>query len=478
MKHVLLGITVFLFLSAASASARSWYMATDGSDSNAGTFEAPFATLPYAQNKMSSGDTLWIRGGTYAITSYMNVQENIYACIFDITKSGKSDTQRTAFIGYPGERPVFDLSNVNPTGYRVSGFYLHANYLYLANFDVIGIKVNITTHTQSENVSIRRGNSYITLDNLAIHDGMGIGVYMTKASHVLVKNCDAYNNYDPVSEDGIGGNNDGFGAHVRATDTDIVFYGCRAWNNSDDGYDLINCYAPVTFDHCIAYRNGYDAENNKRRDGNGFKAGGYGKQVLGAAINCPRHTIKNCIAAYNKANGFYANHHLGGNDWLNNTSVYNSAANYCMVNQQSWDVANDVDGYGHVLKNNLAFNGGAAYRQINTNQCTLENNTFLPTTMSMTINDFVNRSVPQLYGARQADGSLPEINYFSLKESSLLYALQIGYQFDADEIMGIPSVAVEEPSDAVWYNLMGQRVDIKASKPGIYIHNGKKILVK
>ena len=49
---------------------------------------------------------------------------------------------------------------------------------------------------------------------------------------------------------------------------------------------------------------------------------------------------------------------------------------------------------------------------------------------------------------------------------------------DADVIMGIPSVAVEEPSDDVWYNLMGQRVDIKASKPGIYIHNGKKILVK
>ena len=40
-----------------------------------------------------------------------------------------------------------------------------------------------------------------------------IGFYLVRGSNNLVLNCDAYNNYDPVSENGTGGNVDGFGGH-------------------------------------------------------------------------------------------------------------------------------------------------------------------------------------------------------------------------------------------------------------------------
>ena len=46
-----------------------------------------------------------------------------------------------------------------------------------------------------------------------MHDGMAIGFYLVRGSHNLVLNCDAYNNFDPVSENGTGGNVDGFGGH-------------------------------------------------------------------------------------------------------------------------------------------------------------------------------------------------------------------------------------------------------------------------
>jgi hypothetical protein len=40
-----------------------YYVATDGSDSNAGTLLAPFATIQHAATVLSPGDTCYIRGG-------------------------------------------------------------------------------------------------------------------------------------------------------------------------------------------------------------------------------------------------------------------------------------------------------------------------------------------------------------------------------------------------------------------------------
>ena len=55
-----------------AATARDYYVATNGSDSNAGTLQAPFATLAKAQSAvrqaLSSGTgpiNVWVRGGTY-----------------------------------------------------------------------------------------------------------------------------------------------------------------------------------------------------------------------------------------------------------------------------------------------------------------------------------------------------------------------------------------------------------------------------
>jgi len=41
---------------------------------------------------------------------------------------------------------------------------------------------------------------------------------------------------------------------------------------------------------------------------------------VGSSKTGIRHTVMNCVAWKNKANGFYANHSSGGNTWYNNTS--------------------------------------------------------------------------------------------------------------------------------------------------------------
>ena len=51
-------------LAAAGARAATYYVATNGSDIAAGSLAQPFASLARAQQAASSGDTIYIRGGT------------------------------------------------------------------------------------------------------------------------------------------------------------------------------------------------------------------------------------------------------------------------------------------------------------------------------------------------------------------------------------------------------------------------------
>ena len=251
--------TLIVVLAAAtSLQAADYYVSPSGNDSNAGTIDAPLLTLKQAISKATAGTTIYLREGTYQPTEaeIMGYQEsNLYACVYNLTASGTAQKPIT-ITGYENEKAVIDLSLVKPAEKRVSGFYVKGNYWRLRKFDIVGIQVTITGHTQSENISMRGGSNCV-IEQVNIHDGMGIGVYFTRGSNNLVLNCDAYNNYDPVSENGAGGNCDGFGFHLNSTaHTNNVVRGCRAWRNSDDGFDLINNYTAVVVDSCWAWENG------------------------------------------------------------------------------------------------------------------------------------------------------------------------------------------------------------------------------
>ena len=434
-------ITVLLMMAALQVSATDYYISTTGSDSNDGkSREAAFATIGAAQQVVTAGDNVYILPGTYQITEDQISREESsgpYKVVFFFTQKGQKG-KPISFIGLTenGNRPVFDMSAVNPAGYRVTAFLISGQYLVFRNFEVIGMMVNITTHTQSENFRIANG-SYNTFENIACHDGMGIGFYLLRNSHHnLFVNCDGYNNYDPISESGKGGQNDAFGCHVNAGNPGNIFIGCRAWNNSDDGYDLINCYSPVTFCYSFAYRNGYDADGNKRQDGNGFKAGGYG---MGSAITlpddgAPRHEVYHCIASNNKSNGIYSNHHLGGVYFHHNTSYNNTSYNYAMVNRKDAsypDGAVDVNGYDHTLEYNLSYNSGNRHvssLDATDGQNTLTGNSYhWNTGTEAWENDdivpseaFVSTSASRITTARNADGMLSEYTLLYMKQENYL----------------------------------------------------------
>ncbi|SHO54734.1 right-handed parallel beta-helix repeat-containing protein [Vibrio quintilis] len=394
-----------------AAFAKDIYISPHGSDNNSGTLSSPLKTIMAAQKKASEGDTVYIRGGTYhPDNSNITQHQGLRAIVNNITKN------KIKYINYPGERPVFDFSKVKPVNYRVTAFLIRGDHNVFKGFDVVGVQVTITDkRTQSEAFMVKKGD-YNRFENLAIHDGMGIGWYLTEGKNNEVINVDAYNNrgLNEYSD----GNVDGFGIHPRdASSTGNIIRSCRAWFNSDDGFDLIHAQAAVTIEKSWAFYNGYSKKFKALADGNGFKAGGYGRNGSAIPSVIPTHTIRFNLSVGNRAAGFYANHQIGGQKWLNNTAIGNHSANYNMLSTKS-DNLTDVPGYGHYMRNNLGFKGHKEVINLgDENSNDLSYNYFdLPVTVSAA--DFVSLDETQLMKSRQSDGSLPHIKYANLKTGS------------------------------------------------------------
>lgn len=425
MKVLYFLTALFVCVAAGAQRHRTLYVAPDGNDNNPGTITNPFATLRKAHECMSGGDTVYFRQGVYRFTDAdIMKMEKQYAYVSYLDKAG-TPKGRTCYMGYPGERAVFDFSDVVAEGHRIAAIALMADYIHLNNFDVIGVPVRIKGHTQSECIS-GRGGSYCLIENIAMHDGMAIGYYQIKGCGNFVLNCDAYNNYDWYSEGIYGGNVDGFGFHLVSPEfTGNHIKGCRAWRNSDDGFDLINCHSAVTIEDCYAFFNGFQATEdafdvttfNSAGDGNGFKSGGFSMKPAGEKpipLIIPVHTIRNCVSYKNKVVGFNSNHHLGGNVWEDNIAMGNPT-NYVMRNRHSEQENRDIPGYGHTLVRNISYapGNGGHISMLDAARSICIDNSFAPVEMDIRAEMFKSVDAKELFANRLPDGSLPDITFLS-----------------------------------------------------------------
>ncbi len=395
-----------VFLVAGRAAAAEYYVAPDGSDSAAGTLAAPFATLRKGNDVASAGDTVWIRGGTYHCSTQIR-----------LSKSGQSDMQRIKYWAYEQEVPIFDFSTYvdTNTGADVPQILVTGNWLHLRGLEIANGKVGASgNHSNSALRSEGASNNIFELLN--IHHNFGPGLFISKGTGGnLILNCDSHDNYDKNGSQGDGQNADGFGVHYQESGPSTIIRGCRAWSDSDDGYDLISQEVPVIIEDSWAFQNGYANGGSVRPadgNGNGFKAGSSKTGI--------RHLIQNCVAWDNRASGFYANHSSGGNDWFNNTS-YNNETQYDML-ASTWDAGgNRTDGViltgnkAHHMRNNIGFpNKNSNMEGVDTSFNTWDLG------ISETSADFASTSDTGSTGPRQADGSLPRLDFLRLKEGSPL----------------------------------------------------------
>lgn len=385
-----------LFLNSFFCFAKEFYVAPSGNDAHNGSISNPVETIQRAQELAGSGDTVFIRGGVYTMREEQIAQsKGLWAYITKLDKNGIS------YLAYKNEKPVFDYKNIKPVGKRVIAFLVNGNNIHIKGIEIIGVQVTIKKHTQSECFEVRGSNN--TLEQLNMHDNMAIGVYMLSGSDNLIVNCDAYNNWDSVSEGGKGGNTDGFGAHLEKGSINNVFRGCRAWFNSDDGFDLINNAEAVLIENCWAFYNGYSSDFVSRADGNGFKAGGYAKG---------RNPYNNLIANY--------------------TPIPKNTIRFCLALNPT-DFGTDGPGWNHELVNNLGFDAKVReLANIDKSRCVLKNNYFDLADIPITASDFISLDEKLLMAPRQADGSLPDTDFLKLTPSSKLIdaGTDLGFSFN------------------------------------------------
>lgn len=357
---------------------------------NNGTIDKPYKTISKALSVIQLGDTIYLRGGIY----YYNVG-------ISISKYGSQDKMYYLFA-YPGDsiRPVLDFSGTafGTRGVGLSGRYWHIKGIDICNAGDNGMYVS---------------GSYNLIEFCAFYGNKDTGLQLSGgASNNRIINCDSYFNIDPDEGDA-----DGFSPKLNVG-TGNYFYGCRAWQNSDDGYDgyLRNANDVTTiYENCWAFKNGYRPDGTPSSgNGNGFKMGGSDDKTLMHNV-----VMKNCIAFDNRIKGFDQNNNKGSM-WLYNCTAYRNGINYGM----SGIVYTDSGKVMSLINCAVMGDKGSIW-----SSAIQKTNSWMPP-FNVTSTDFLSLDTTGVRGPRNSDGSLPELPFLRLARGSQL--------IDAGTDVGIP----------------------------------------
>ena len=347
--------------------AGAYFVSPSGNDANPGTLASPFLTILKGLNTITTSGTVYLRGGNYAQPTKLS-----------LTRTGVTNGAIRLWA-YPGETPVVNSSGNSSDGIAISGRYYHLK----------GITVTLAGHN-GINIS---GHSNL-IEFCTAYSNLNTGIHITGGSsgstfpsYNVILNCDAYLNYDPP----VGGNADGFSAKWNLG-AGNEFRGCRAWWNSDDGWDLWMGTSAVVIDQSWAFYNGTNYWGNPSFNGNGqgFKLGG---NYIGAP-----HRLLRSVAFRNKSGGIDQNNNNEGQTIDNNTSWANYGRNY--------NLNHGTNGTPHIVRNNLSLAGGSSDSFRAGSQLT-SNSWQVVTSPAVSASDVLSVDTSVATSPRNADGSLP-----------------------------------------------------------------------
>lgn len=237
------------------------------------------------------GYTIIIPDGEYQMPKIVRIERGV---------NGTEDNPIVLRPETPG-KVKFDFANTAGTNEMV---FVGGDYWEISGLEIV--------NSPNSSKGMRIAGNHNLVENCVAHHNSNSGIQISGNSkeafvcwpaHNLVKNCTSYNNCDETRQDA-----DGFGVKLTVGEGNRL-YGCVAYNNVDDGFDL---YAKavtgpigvVVIENCIAYNNGYLPGDDMTNpaitgEGNGFKLGG--ESLPG------RHQLINCIAFGNGAKGITSN---------------------------------------------------------------------------------------------------------------------------------------------------------------------------
>ena len=311
-----------------------------------------------ASKTIAGGDSLFLMDGVYYITETVDVK----------TAAGTAD--KMTYVGaYKDAHPIVDGSKMSyggqTNGIRTRVAYVH---LYGITMRYAGFKGFLICGSNNK------------IENCTAQASVDSGFGIKDADNCTFINCDSFDSFDyeqgGTSNPDFGGNADGF-CDKQFSGGGNTYINCRAWNNSDDGWDLYKrvTTAPIVFINCITYNNSpeyYDFTGNPRLETdkawfdsvegktmtttkkhadtwyrthyynngnkNGFKIGG-----AGVATDV---TMYRCLAIANTVKGFDQNY-TQGNVKLYNCSAYDNKNNYHFGSAEmaSLDIRNSISHY-------------------------------------------------------------------------------------------------------------------------------------
>lgn len=374
------------------ALATDYYVSPRGNDANPGTLAAPFATVPKAVSVVSAGDSIFLRGGTHP-----------YSSTITIAKAGTSSAP-IKMLAFPGEQPVLDFST-QPYGAAHRGILITTTASWWQFF---GLEI---AHAGDNGVKVE--GSHLRFERCVFHhngdSGLQIGFGHTDpnpggllAAFIDVVNCDSYRNYDP---DNRGSDADGFAAKLHCGQG-IVFTGCRAWENSDDGWDLFETDFGVVISDCWTWHNGdgslFPGSGSFQGNGNGIKLGGNGA----GGSSKGTHSALFCVAFNNKfksnAQGFTNNSHQDGLIIYHCLAYSNGPSAYNFFMEGGINSGKSV-----VLANCVSFARPSSSANVSLDDNVTVQNCSWTLPVMADAADFGDLSEAAAAAPRNADGSLP-----------------------------------------------------------------------
>lgn len=447
----------------------------------------PADNLSATINKLKAGDELYLADGQYDLTTTLKIN-----C------SGDADHLIT-IAAAEGAKPIIDFrGEANGT----NGITVGGQYLYIAGLTI--------RYAGKKGIWLEKAK-YCTLERLDVYGCCDSGIQLRSGGHNTVVNCDSHENFDYQNN---GGNADGFADKQGDACPGNVYIGCRAWGNSDDGWDSFQRETdgtPTVYINCITYNNGpatFDISAHPRVLGvdaglfadkslssienggnpNGFKLGGKG--------TVHNTELYRCLAIGHRSKGFDQNNNAGAMKIVNCTAYANNI---------NYGFGND---YTYTLDIHNCISLDAKDSDIKTHKSgtvTQSHNTWL-SGFSTSDADFESLDVDGLLlSPRNADGSLPETLLLHLKsgatnliDKGMVYdkskfegdvianyvdykgsAPDLGcYETDgsASAIIGITDDVRPINPNLPCYDLNGRRVE--AGYRGVVIQNGRKFLAK
>ncbi|MFH0972271.1 MAG: right-handed parallel beta-helix repeat-containing protein, partial [Candidatus Micrarchaeota archaeon] len=196
---------ILLLFSALFANAATYYVDKDSrggpcSDSNAGTsLSSPLCTIHRSIAVVQSGDTVYVRFGTYnEISNILNPSGSVDVGTLYITKSGLPGRPLT-FKGYPGEPKPIITGYINGQPYMALGAHpqgqsniviegFEFTKLYMGVWFSVGHNITIRNNLFHDNKGNRNNNNFGAVAIFFNGDG--------EATGIVIDNNTMYDNID------------------------------------------------------------------------------------------------------------------------------------------------------------------------------------------------------------------------------------------------------------------------------------------